>query len=130
MISIRDYNYNMGFRVDGHAIPDPAEFSGMDSALDSEAGRDANGYLHRTMVALKRPLKIGWKNIEFSMMQRILSYVKGSKFSFTYPSPESMNDTVTIEAYAGDRSWNVTLVQQVGDISTYIGDLSFSVIEY
>lgn len=71
-MSVRDYRYTMGFAVDGKPIPDPSGFSGSDSSLDTSAERDANGLLHRAMVATKHPLKIEWRNIEWNVITSIL----------------------------------------------------------
>ena len=120
------YTYKMGFAVDGTAIPDPSGFSGADSALDASGERDANGYLHRDMVATKHPLKIEWNALDWGMMMEILPLVKGEQFMFTYPDPCS-GEYQTIEAYAGDRAWDV---QRILDDGTYVGKLSFSVIEF
>ena len=68
MSALREYRYAMGFKVDGQPIPDPAAFSGSDSSLDTSAERDANGMLHRAMVATKHPIKIEWRHIEWHMI--------------------------------------------------------------
>lgn len=137
MEAVRTYNYAMGFQVDGVAIPDPAVFSGKASALDSSGSRDANGLLHRKMVAMKHPLKLEYHTITFDMMQAIMSKMTGESFLFTFPDPAE--GSITIKAYAGDRDWNVKMARAVikdvgkgaGSWATqYYGDLSFSVIEY
>lgn len=120
------YRYDMGFLVDGKPIPDPFEFSGTESALDTSAERDATGYLHRAMVATKHPYKIKWQNIEWEMINQILAKVKGDRFQFTCPDPANGLPS-TRECYAGDREWNCRWSPEGKE---YIGDLSFSVIEY
>lgn len=120
------YRFDMGFAVDGYPIPDPYEFSGTESALDTSAERDATGYLHRTMVATKHPLKIKWQNIDWPIINEILDRVKGDKFMFTCHDPAA-GGIVTRECYAGDRDWTCKWAPGGGK---YIGDLSFSVIEY
>ena len=122
----RDYRYDMGFAVNGSPLPDPASFGGTENSLDTEAERDASGYLHRNMVATKHTYKMGWKNIDWQMMTDILSKVSGSKFQFTAPDP-SAGETVTRDCYAGDRSWECVW-SPAGEDS--IGNLSFNVIEY
>lgn len=102
---IRDYKYQMGFKVDSVKIPDPSVFTGADSALDSKGGRDATGKLHRNMVARKHPLKIEYHNIPFAMMSEIMSLMQGQSFKFTFPDP--MMGVITIKAYAGDLEWTV-----------------------
>ena len=127
MSAIRTYNYNMGFAINGIPIPDPSGFSGSDSDLDASGERDATGYLHRAKVAMKRPLKVKYKNWEWGKMQEILTMLTNDRFSFTYPDPSRGGALRTIEAYAGDRDWDVVLITQ---LNTYVGNLEFSVIEY
>lgn len=133
MAIVRGHNYRMGFRVNGSPIPDPSVFTGKVSALDTEGGRDANGYLHRAMVATKHPLKFEYHSITFETMESIMSKMKDERFQFTYPDP--LEGYITITAYVGDRDWetqgagsnNVTSDDWKRD---WIGNLSFSIIEY
>lgn len=121
----------MGFKVNDVAIPDPAVFTGKASALDTEGGRDATGTLHRNMVATKRPVKLEYHGISFAMMEKIMSKMTGSYFSFTFPDP--MNGLTTIKAYVGDRDWETTIANgsQAGAWKErWFGNLNFSVIEY
>lgn len=122
----RDYRYDMRFAVNGELIPDPTEYSGTESSLDTSAERDATGYLHRTMVAIKHPVKIKWKNIDWDMITKILAKVKGDRFEFTCPDP-SQGGVVTRTCYAGDREWDCVWSPDGVDS---LGNLSFSVIEY
>lgn len=136
MADIRGYRYEMGFKVNGVAIPDPAVFTGAASALDSEGGRDANGTLHRKMVAMKHPLKLEYHSISWEMMETIMSKMTGESFQFTFPDPA--DGYITIKAYVGDREWGTAMARSRVDQSratkswkgNWIGDLSFSVIEY
>lgn len=127
MSNVRTYKYEMGFAVNGTAIPDPSEYSGADSALDASGERDATGYLHRDMVATKHPLKLKWNAMDWTMMCSILSLLTGESFSFTYPDP-STGTSKTMTAYCGDREWNCELIMTPN--SEYVGSLSFSVIEF
>ena len=121
----RELRYTMGFAVNGSPIPDPSVFTGKESALDSEGGRDANGLLHRKMVATKHPLKLEYHNLYWQQMEAIMNKLTGESFNFTYPDP--MHGTQTIKAYVGDRDWTCTMASQTRG---YLGDLSFSVIEF
>lgn len=125
------YSTDMGLKVDGKALPDPSSFEGADSALDTSGERDMNGLLHRNMVATKHPLKLEWETVDWGMMNYILPKVRGESFSFTYPDPCS-GEMKTIKAYAGDRAWGVKriLVDEETGEKTYVGKLSFSVIEF
>ncbi len=119
------YNYDMGFKVNNTRIPDPTKFSGKVSDLDTMGKRDANGLLHRNMVATKHPLKLEYENIEWSMIQSICALMASDSFSFTYKDPAK--GTKTITAYVGDRDWEVISAPSSGK---KIGNLKFSVIEY
>lgn len=119
------YHYEMGFMVNQVAIPDPTGFSGAVSDLDTMGKRDATGYLHRCMVATKHPLKLKYENINWDMIRTICSLMASEKFSFSYPDPAV--GIKTIDAYVGDREWEV--VSSAPGCEP-IGNLSFSVIEY
>lgn len=123
------YRWELGFRVGDVLLPDPSKFSGSHSSLDLSGKRDANGLLHRQMVAIKSPLKIGWSNIDRDMICRILDLVKTESFQFTYPDPVtgSLN---TRTCYAGDRSWEFTQMVNEYGRDKYMGTLEFSVIEF
>lgn len=123
------YRWDLGFQVGGVLLPDPTEFSGAHSALDLSGKRDANGLLHRQMVALKNPLKIGWEYIDKDMICAILDLVKGESFSFTYPDPVLGSEN-TRTCYAGDRAWDFRLMALEGGRERYMGSLKFSVIEF
>lgn len=119
------YSYSMGFQVNGTPIPDPAEWSGAISDLDSMGERDATGELHRDMVATKHPLKLAWNNISWDMVKHICQLVKGPEFQFTYDDPQ--DGVITIRAYAGDREWQDKFSPDDG---IWIADLKFSVLEF
>lgn len=137
---VRDLKYKMGFMVNGKRIPDPSVFSGRASALDSSGSRDANGQLHRCMVAEKHPVKLEYKAITFNQMRSIMDKMHEESFQFTFPDP--VYGSVTIKAYVGDREWDC---QRAGGVKVtpnsqneeaadwkddWFGDLKFSVIEY
>ena len=136
MAIVRGHKYDMGFRVNGSAIPDPSVFTGAASALDSQGSRDANGLLHRKMVAMKHPLKLEYHSISWTMMETIMSKLTGESFRFTFPDPA--DGYITITAYVGDREWVTQFARGPVDRSgtddswkqQWFGDLSFSVIEY
>ena len=129
---VRTYNYSMGFKVNGVAIPDPAVYTGKASALDTEGGRDATGTLHRNMVARKHPLKLEYHGIDFEMMQSIMNKMTGSSFQFTFPDPAE--GLITITAYVGDRDWETMMamdsVSNGNWKKRWYGNLSFSIIEF
>ena len=118
--------YSMGFSINGEPIPDPMEYSGKESDLDTMGERDATGYLHRNMVATKYPVKLAYKNIPWTMLMDICAKVNGPKFRFTYPSPYT-GEVETMEAYAGDRDFETVSATESG---MWLCNLSFSVIQY
>lgn len=134
--------YEMGFAIDGIAIPDPMVFTGAESDLDTEGGRDVTGYLHRNMVATKYPLKIEYHNIPFDLImeitanfrktgdmtatQNIEDAEKKDKFQFTFPSP-FIGRRQTVEAYCGDLEFECVWAPTN---AIYLGNLKFSIIQY
>lgn len=123
---MRQYTYNIGFAVDGTPLPDPSQFSGSSKSLDTSAERDLTGMLHRSYVAMKVTTKLEWQNIDWGMIQTILTLVNKPQFQFTFPDPNT-GALRTATCYAGDRDWPAVRLPHEGD---WIGSLSFSVIEY
>lgn len=121
------YRYSMGFKIGSTSIPDPHVFTGAVSDLDTLGKRDATGYLHRNRVATKHPIKLEYHGIPWSLIQTICSLMTADKFSFTFPDPALGGSTRTVQAYVGDREWEVT---KAVSGETYLGDLKFSVIQY
>lgn len=119
------YSYDMGFEVDGTAIPDPSGFSGSISDLDASAERDVTGLLHREWVAQKVPTEMRYTNIDWSMCETILQLINHPSFSFTYPDP-NLGALRTGTFYTGDRKWDVVWAGG----TEWIANLTFSVIEY
>lgn len=119
--------YDMEFAIDGHAIPDPAVFTGAESDLDTMGERDATGYLHRNMVATKHPLKVEYHNVPWAQIIEICTLMRGKdKFQFSYPDP-FRNDKSTMTAYVGDREFECVWAERYHQ---WIGNLKFSIIEY
>ena len=125
--------YTMGFKVNNVPIPDPVVFTGAESDLDTMGERNENGMLIRNRVATKVHLKIEYHNINWSTISLIgglLGDRQGTgKFTFTFPSPftAGAENVQVIQAYAGDRNYEA--VWSPAD-QAWIGNLSFSVIEY
>jgi len=122
----RDMNYSMGFLIDKMPIPDPSEFSGKESDLDTMGERDATGYLHRNKVATKFPLKLAYNNIPLEVAWDICRKLRKDKFKFTWFSPYHA-DFYEMDAYVGDRDFEAVWWPEGG---IYIVNLSFSIIEY
>lgn len=126
MQDVPELRYTMGFCVDKVPIPDPNAFSCNESDLDTMGERDQTGYLHRNMVASKWNMKFSWTSIPWQTIMDIGKLVKGPKFQFTFPNPFT-GEIDTIEAYAGDRA---TTDKWSPPNGVWLGDLSFSVIQY
>ena len=125
-IDFPEARYDMGFCVNGVPLPDPTAFTGAESDLDTMGKRDATGYLHRTKVATKHPLKLEYSNIPWERIMDIAALLREDKFNFTFPSPFT-GDMQTMEAYVGDRDFESTWNPTNG---VWFGNLKFSVIEY
>ena len=126
---MEDYSpprYDLGFSINGTPIPDPTEFDGLISDLDTMAERDATGELHREMVATKYPVNIAYKNLPWDVIMDICPLLNGPEFQFTFPSP-AHGGLHTIRAYSGDRKYNAVWLPTN---AVWIGDLSFDVREY
>ena len=125
--------YTMGFKINNTAIPDPTVFTGAESDLDTMGERNEKGLLIRNRVAMKVHLKMEYHNVPWTIIQvvgQLLADDGGTgKFSFTFPSPFRGMSLLpqTIQAYAGDRNWEAVWSPEH---RMWIGNLSFSVIEY
>lgn len=123
----REYNFDMGFRVNGVAIPDPSSFTGASSDLDTLGERDSTGTLRRNKVATKLHTKLEWKAIEWEMLRFIGEQIgQSDRFRFGYIDPIAGQTEIT--AYCGDRNWSAVLAtNKVSD--KWLADLSVSIIE-
>lgn len=129
---MRTYRYELGFKVNSTPLPDPVEYSGQTSDLDTDAERDLTGYLHRSRVAQKVPVKVKWTALDWDMLMTILSAVSGASFQFTFPDP-NVGGLRTGTFYAGDRNWSGVRMPVTDDAEYGKGwyfDLEFSIIEY
>ena len=118
--------YTMGFSANDIPLPDPAEFDGRESDLDTMGERDATGYLHRNMVATKFPVKMQYNNIPIQLAQEICDAIRYEKFKFTWPSLYH-GGLYSMDAYVGDREFKLVRAPEDG---VWLANLSFSVIEY
>ena len=118
--------FSMGFTANGVPLPDPMEFDGRESDLDTMGERDATGYLHRNKVATKFPVKMQYNNIPMGMAQYICDAIRYDKFNFTWPSLYH-GGMYTMEAYVGDREFKMVQAPEGG---MWLVNLGFSVIEY
>jgi len=119
-------SYNLGFLVNGTPIPDPSAYVCNEQSLDTDATRDTNGLLHRSMVASKEKCELTWNLVDYATARTILSLVNGASFSFTFLS--TRQGTVrTGTFYAGDRKMEAVWLPTN---KTHYYKVSFNVIEY
>ena len=123
----RQYNYDMGFTINGVAIPNPSSFTGAASDLDTLGKRSATGELHRNKVTTKYHTKLEWSNIQWEMIRYIGSLLdQGDRFRFTYI--DAIKGQQTIVAYCGDREWQAARCSDM-ESRNWIGTLKVSIIE-
>ena len=100
----RQYNYQLGIKVDDVEIPDPSEWNYQVGDLDTSGSHDATGLLHRAYVATKINYEFSWNSLEWEMLQQILALVNQPEFTMTAPDPRTFNTTYTGRYYVGDRT--------------------------
>lgn len=96
-------------KIDGVAMPTPAEFSVTIQDIDASAERNARGDLVRDKVATKRKISLKYQMLTQTQAATILRAVDKEFFSFTYPDPVAGEKTIT--AYTGDRQNTMKLYQ-------------------
>ena len=89
-------------KSNGVAISTPSVFEVQISDLDGESNRNANGYLIRDRIAVKRKLICEWPPLTQEQCSMLLKSVKDVFFDVTYPDPEL--GMVTKTMYVGDRT--------------------------
>lgn len=126
---MRQYNYDMGFRVGNVNLPDPSKMGYQVGDLDTSGARDANGLLHRSYVTTKINYELSWNSLDWEMLQVILGAVNTPKFTFTAIDPRTFNTTYTGNYYVGDRTGDALYyLEEKDDIAQYSLKLKF--IEY
>lgn len=95
--------------INGVAVVTPKMFQVTISDVDGETGRNANGYIIRDRIAVKRKLECEWGLLTQSEIQTLLNAVSSEFFNVQYPDPQTGLTTKTF--YVGDRtapaySWN------------------------
>ena len=98
------YTYDMGITVSGVQIPDPASWNYEVADLDTEAARDATGYLHRNRVATKVNYEFEWKALEWETLEIILTAVNNPKFTLVAPDPRTFKTAYSGDYYVGNRT--------------------------
>lgn len=126
---MRTYPYKTNLQVDGVRIPDPAGWNYEVADLDTEAERDATGYLHRNRVATKVNYSFEWKAIEWEMLGRILEAVDKAKFRLVAPDPRTFNRTYSGDYYVGNRDGSALYyLPERPEVAVF--DLKLKFIEY
>jgi len=119
-------SYNLGFKVNNTAIPDPSAYACNEQSLDQSAERSTDGMLHRVYVASKEKCELTWNLLDYETARTILLLVSPPSFSFTFISTRQGN-VRTGTFYAGDRKMEAVWLPN-GKEHYY--KLSFNVIEY
>lgn len=119
--------YTLGFKIDGHDLPDPSEFKYTTASVDVSAERNTTGLLVREMVATKHNVSLTWNALNWFTIQTILGYVQNPSFELKFPSPET-GAIYTGTYYVGDRETDAIML--AGTADEWYGSLSFDLIEY
>ena len=126
---MRQYKYDMGFKVNSTNIPDPSKFTYQVGDLDTSGSRDATGLLHRAYVATKINYELSWNSLDWEMLQTILAAVNHPKFTFKGIDPRTFNTTYTGQYYVGDRTGDAQYyLPEKDDVAQFSLKLKF--IEY
>lgn len=130
-MSIPIHGKNLGFKVNGTAIPDPSKFEYTVASLDTSAARNAKGNLYRNMVATKYNLSLEF-TLEWDESIRVLGLLTAASFQLTWPLLER-GGPYTGKYYSGDRK--VGAIRMPADETTKYTDewvvtLAFNLIEY
>lgn len=121
--------YDMGFTVDGVAIPDPAEWEYEIADLDLSGERDATGTLHRDRVATKVNYSLSWNVLTWSQLQTILSALSPAQLFLVGPNPKTFNSKYSGYYYVGNRTGKTHFyLSENSDIAVY--SLKCKLIEY
>ena len=126
-------NTQMGFAINGVAIPDPSKYGYASQSLDISAERDTTGLLHRKMVDTKFNVSLSWNGMDYPTATSILQAIAGESFTLSFPCPEltsSQNNGVyTGTYYCGDRK--VEILKAIDDSTgKWIVSMSFDCIEF
>lgn len=89
-------------KINGVTISTPSLFEVQISDLDGQSTRNANGYLIRDRIAVKRKLVCEWPPLNQEDCSRLLASVREVFFDVTYPDPEL--GVITKTMYVGDRT--------------------------
>lgn len=111
-------------KINGVAISTPIKFEVQISDLDGESTRNANGFLIRDRIAVKRKLICEWPPLNRSECSKLLKSVKDVFFDVTYPDPEL--GMVTKTMYVGDRT---TPAYQYKDGEVKWSGVKFNLVE-
>ena len=121
--------YDMGFTINGTAIPDPSSWEYEVADLDLSGERDTTGLLHRDRVATKVNYSLSWNAIKWRELQSILAAISPAKFRLSAPDPETFKTQRTGSYYVGNRSGKTYFYHADNpDIAVY--SLSCKLIEY
>ena len=94
------------FKIDGVAIPTPAEYqAGIEDLSTEQTGRTLDGVMHKDVVASKDYYECKWVFLSWDDIATILNAINEKEsFNFTYADPRIPNRFITNRFYVGERS--------------------------
>lgn len=94
------------FKIDGVAIPTPAEYqAGIEDLSSEQTGRTLDGVMHKDVVASKDYYECKWIFLSWEDIAIILNAINEKEsFDFTYADPRVPNRFITNKFYVGERS--------------------------
>lgn len=94
------------FKIDGVAIPTPAEYqAGIEDLSTEQTGRTLDGTMHKDVVASKDYYECKWVFLSWDDIATILNAINEKEsFNFTYADPRVPNRFITNKFYVGERS--------------------------
>lgn len=94
------------FKIDGVAIPTPAEYqAGIEDLSTEQTGRTLDGTMHKDVVASKDYYECKWIFLSWDDIATILNAINEKEsFNFTYADPRVPNRFITNKFYVGERS--------------------------
>lgn len=94
------------FKIDGVAIPTPAEYqAGIEDLSTEQTGRTLDGTMHKDVVASKDYYECKWVFLSWNDIATILNAINEKEsFNFTYADPRVPNRFITNKFYVGERS--------------------------
>lgn len=116
--------------INGTALPSPTKYRPLLSDLDSsDTSRSESGILFRNRVRSGvRKVELSW-TLRSAQTAALLSLVEPAQFTARFFDPAD-NAYHTATMYAGDKSVELRMLQDLQDPAEALWDVSFNLIEY